>query len=74
MYTLFVSYDCGVSYHAELSGNDIDALRPRMAECDEKLLRYYLEEDGEICFDEICGIHAHILAFMESARERERER
>jgi len=68
MYTLHVSYDCGTTYAPERTAETLDELRPRMHELDGQRLRWYVEEDGEQCFDVACGIHRGIINFMRTVR------
>jgi hypothetical protein len=65
MFRLHVSHNCGISYVKEREAETVDELRPRMAELDEQMLRWYLTKDGEDCFDEACAIHKGLIAFME---------
>lgn len=76
MFTLFVSYDCGISYHPEKSANSIEELRQRMDELDNRMLRWYIDENGKSNFDNdcVCGIHKGIINFMESLRTSEKSK
>jgi hypothetical protein len=69
MFTLFVSHNCGTTYFPEREAETLDELRPRMAELDESMLRWYLKKDGKDFFDEACAIHKGILAFMAQVNE-----
>jgi hypothetical protein len=68
MFTLFVSHNCGLTYFPECEAETLDELRPRMAELDESMLRWYLKKDEDF-FDEACAIHKGILAFMAQVNE-----
>jgi len=48
MIKLFVSYNCGISYHEECEANTVEELHLRMKELDVKWLRWYVEEDDKI--------------------------
>ena len=66
MFTLFVSYDVGMSYFPERTAETLDELHPRMEELDTEMLRWYLEKDGEDYWEEACKIHKGIISFMEA--------
>lgn len=62
MFALHVSHNCGMSYYKEVEAETLDKLRPRMAELDENMLRWYLTKDGEDYLEEACGIHSWNIA------------
>ena len=68
MYQLMVSYDCGMYYRFDSEAETLDELRPRMDELNGELLRWYVEKDGDMCAEPLCGIHASIFAFMDAVR------
>lgn len=69
MFALHVSHNCGMSYHREVEAEKLDELRPRMAELDKGMLRWYLTKDGEDYWEEACGIHKGILQSMAQANK-----
>ena len=68
MYDLLVSYNCGISYGLDSSSENLDELRPRMAELDNDLLRWYVEQNGEMITETLCNIHNSILTFIKAVR------
>jgi len=69
MFALFVSHDCGISYHKECEAETLDELRSRMKELDDSMLRWYLEKDGKGYWEEASALHKGILHFMERANK-----
>jgi len=69
MFTLFVSYNCGISYDVEAESKELDVLKPKMAKFDKNMLRWYLEKDGKFYQAEICPIHKGIFQFMAVANK-----
>jgi len=59
------SYNCGIFYAPKAWGETIEELSDDCQELEEQGMRWYIEKDGEICKDVMCGIHAGILDFME---------
>ena len=71
MFALYVSLDAGCSYDFEREAETLDELRPRMAQLDEQLLRWYLTKDGKDYHDEVCRVHREILYGIEMVRQRD---
>ena len=71
-FELFVSHDCGISYHKEDESERIDKLLPKMKEFDKKMLRWYLEKNGELC--QMSMIHIEALYSMKLIYKYERRR
>jgi hypothetical protein len=62
-YTLYVSYDCGMSYNPTFWSNSFDEVQEQANKYDARNLRWYIEdEEGE--HQGICTIHADILATL----------
>ena len=70
MYQLMVSYNCGIYYGFDSEAETLDELQLRMDELDGELLRWYVEKDGDMCAERLCGIHAGILALMDAINSR----
>lgn len=65
MFTLMVSYNCGISYEQDRVASYPDELLDRCRELDAQILRWYITNpDGEVCHDLPCFIHARTLGFM----------
>ena len=65
MFSLMVSYNCGISYWPEHKAETVDELRPRMKELDEQWLRWYVGKDDGEFVDISCAIHSGLLEFIE---------
>ena len=70
MFELFVSTDCGTSYFKEHEAETLDELRPKMAELDKDMLRWYLTKDGEDYWEEACSIHKSIVQSMKQISKK----
>lgn len=66
MYELYVSYDCGTSYHKERAADSIEEFEPRMKELDKAWLRWYVEKNGDSVPDVQCAIHIGIIEVLHS--------
>jgi hypothetical protein len=69
MYTLEVSWDCGMGYHKEAEAMDLKEFEPRCKELDDQLVRWVIRKENE----EIVGfsaIHQRILGFLDSLTNR----
>ncbi len=73
-FDLFTSWDCGISYQKELENKTLDELHPRLAELDKNMLRWYLERDGELEHEVLCGIYKEILRIFKPAQLAERQK
>jgi len=69
-YTLFVSYNCGVNYHAEAESDNPEELIQQTQKLDEDMLRWSIE-DEEGNFVDISKIHKNIICSMEKIRQTE---
>jgi len=71
MYTLMVSYDCGISYHKEQQAETLDELKPRCAELDAQMLRWGIDdEDGRPVYDLVCARHQSLFRQIQTLRGR----
>lgn len=70
-YELYVSYNAGITYSLEREANSLDELRPRMAELDASLLRWYVDKNGEPDYSVSCGIHSAMLSVIQMLRSEE---
>lgn len=67
-YTLMVSRDCGTSFRADRTVDDLDDLEARTEELDEQRLRWYVEQDGMQLFSHVCAVHVGIIAAIDKIR------
>ena len=62
MYTLEVSYNCGMSYVDDCTAATLEELDDRCRELDSKLLRWSIHDgNGNLTRSRICALHAGIL-------------
>ena len=61
MYTLFVSYNCGISYSKEDKVETLEELQPKLDQLDKDMLRWYIEKDDKLNLDAVCSIHKNVL-------------
>ncbi len=72
MYVLMISYDCGIYYQKDQEAETIDLLRPAMEKADKEMLRWYIEKDGKMDFEEMSSIHKQIVDTLEKLNRKNR--
>lgn len=62
MKTLYVSHDCGCSYHLALKSESIDEIIQYTKRDDMKRLRWYIEDEvGNMDYEHMSPIHRNII-------------
>lgn len=68
MFKLFVSYNCGGSYQLDMEKETMLELEPRMKQCDEQWLRWYVDDENGESVPVVCKIHGQIMTDIAALR------